>query len=308
MKALRQFLTTLGLAAFGFAVSTLVAAALDATATTWLNVREGPSTAYDIADTLYPDEQVTIEECEASGWCRISHSGPDGWVNADYLEPLTDPGGAPADPDCRFELTLGPGGPSLSIVCGSGGAPGGGGGGGGGGGSPPGPNRACFYDGANYTGAHFCRNVGFYMTLPPSANDKITSVELEGAAKVRLCENTNMGPYCRDITSSENQLGAYLNNKASSLRVYTGTLPPLKQACFFDGPAYTGDHFCMRAGTVNVLPGSANDKATSVAVFGGAKATLCVNTNLTGYCRTTDTNVPVLGPFMNNQASSVFVE
>jgi hypothetical protein len=291
-----------------FAVAGAGAAfAQDATASTWLNVRAGPSAAFAVQDTLYPGEPVSIEECEPGGWCRITHSGPDGWVNSSYLEPVTGSGGGPATPDCRFQLTLGPGGPTLSIVCDGGGSPGGGGGGGGG--APPATtDRACFFDGPNFTGDSFCRNVGIYPTLPAAANDRITSVQLEGNAKVRLCEDTNMGPYCRDLTTSENQLGAYLNNKVSSLRVYTGTLPAMKQACFFDGPAYTGEHFCMRPGTVNVFPPAANDKVTSVAVFAGAKATLCVNTNLGGYCRTMNTNVPVLGPLLNDKASSVFVE
>ncbi len=304
MKRITDFLAGVGIATLGLIGGTMAALALDATATTWLNVREGPGTSFGVADTLYPDETVTIEECEAGGWCRITHAGPDGWVNSSYLEPVPAPGSAPSEPNCRFELTLGPGGPSLSIVCDSGG-----GGGGGGGGLPPAAgDRACFYDGPNFTGDSFCRNVGIYLSLPAIANDRITSVELHGAAKVRLCENTNMGPYCRDVTSSEARLGAYLNNKVSSLRVYTGSLPAMKQACFFENAAYGGDHFCMRPGRINVLPPTANDSITSIAVFGGAQATLCVDTSLSGYCRTVATNVPVLGPFLNDKASSVFVE
>lgn len=305
MKPIRKSLTTLAAAVLGLLAVPLAALALDATATTWLNVRGGPGAANPVVDTLYPGESVSVEECEPGGWCRIGHSGPDGWVNSSYLEPVSG-GGAPA-PDCRFQLTLGSGGPTLSIVCDGGGVPGGGGGGGGG--LPPaGPDRVCFFDGPNHTGDSFCRDVGIYMSLPPLANDRITSVRLEGNAKVRLCENPNMGPFCRDVTTSETQLGPYLDNKVSSLRVYTGTLPVLKQACFFDLPGYAGDHHCMRPGRIDVLAPAANDRATSVALFGGARATLCVDTNLTGYCRTIDTNVPVLGAFLNDKASSVLVE
>ncbi|SMH37305.1 SH3 domain-containing protein [Maritimibacter sp. HL-12] len=303
MKPIRNILNTLAAAGLSLLAMTLSAAALDATATTWLNVRSGPGAENPVVDTLHPGEAVTVEECEPGGWCQIGHAGPDGWVNASYLEPVTD-GGAPT-PDCRFQLTLGPGGPTLSIVCDGGGAPGGGGGGG----LPPSdPDRACFFDGPNYTGDSICREVGLYPSLPPVANDRITSVRLEGNARVRLCENANMGPYCRDLTTSEAQLGPYLDNKVSSLRVYTGSLPALKQACFFDLPGYTGDHFCMRQGRIDVLPPAANDRATSVALFGGAQATLCVETNLGGYCRTMNSNVPVLGALLNNKASSVLVE
>lgn len=302
MKPIRKILATLAGAALGLIVAALPALAVDATATTWLNVRAGPGATNPVVDTLYPGEAVSVEECESNGWCRIDHSGPDGWVNASYLEPVTEGGGA-LEPDCRFQLTLGPGGPTFSIVC-----DGDGGGGGGGVLPPTGPDRACFFDGPNFTGDSFCRDVGIYLSLPPVANDRITSVRLEGNAKVRLCENANMGPFCRDVTSDESHLGQYLNNKVSSLRVYTGSLPALKQACFFDLPGYTGDYFCMRPGRIDVLPPAANDRATSVALFGGAQATLCVDTNLAGYCRTMNANVPVLGAFLNNKGSSVLVE
>ena len=54
-------------------------------ATASVNVRTGPGTQYRVVDTLYPGEQVNIETCRSNGWCRITHSGPDGWVSARYL-------------------------------------------------------------------------------------------------------------------------------------------------------------------------------------------------------------------------------
>lgn len=299
MKFITSMITAVLTAGLGLLASAVAALALDATSNTWLNVRSGPGTGYAVVDALYPGEQVTIVECNASSWCRIDHEGADGWVNSSYLSPVSGSGGGAPTPDCRFELTIGPGGPSLSIVCDGGGLPVPP--------TPPGPNQACFYDGPNFTGASFCRGVGTYATLPAWANDKITSVQLYGAARVRLCENTNMGPFCRDVTTSENALGVYLNNRVSSLRVYTGSLPPLKQACFFDGANYTGDHFCMRVGTVNILPPAANNRISSVMVFGGATARLCDNPNLVPFCRNITTNEPVLGIFLNNRASSARV-
>lgn len=54
-------------------------------ATASVNVRTGPGTQYRVVDTLYPGETVNIETCRSNGWCRIAHSGPDGWVSARYL-------------------------------------------------------------------------------------------------------------------------------------------------------------------------------------------------------------------------------
>ena len=76
-------LKTVGLtlmASLGF-----VAIAQGAEATASVNVRSGPSTSYRVVDTLYPGENVSISTCRSSGWCLITHSGPDGWVSARYL-------------------------------------------------------------------------------------------------------------------------------------------------------------------------------------------------------------------------------
>lgn len=54
-------------------------------ATASVNVRTGPGTQYRVVDTLYPGENVNIETCRSNGWCRITHTGPDGWVSARYL-------------------------------------------------------------------------------------------------------------------------------------------------------------------------------------------------------------------------------
>ena len=194
------------------------AAATEASATTALNVRSGPSTSFIVVDTLTPGEVVEVTECEPGGWCFIQHPGPDGWVSSNYL--TATPSAGSAGPDCSFRLTLGPDGPEFTLVCGDDPGP-----------SPgPGPvpaaTRACFYDLPNYNGQNFCRTVGLYNSLPPIANDRITSVRLFGGAKVRLCANVNLGGYCRQVNNNVPLLGALINNRTSSLRVFTGALPP----------------------------------------------------------------------------------
>ncbi|MEQ1768633.1 MAG: SH3 domain-containing protein [Devosia sp.] len=67
------------------------AQALDAEATTSVNVRSGPGTGYAVVDTLYAGESVDVEDCRSSGWCHVSHSGPDGWVSSHYLS-ISDDG------------------------------------------------------------------------------------------------------------------------------------------------------------------------------------------------------------------------
>ncbi len=280
--------------------SATIAAATDAMATTALNVRSGPSSAYGVVDVLTPGEVVDATNCQPNGWCHITHPGPDGWVSSSFL--TAAPGAGSPGPDCRFELSLGPGGPRFDIVCGDGPAPG----------PAPGPtpatNRACFFDGPNFTGQNFCRTVGLYSSLPPISNDRITSVQLHGSAKVRLCEHNNMGPFCRDVVTSVGQLGGFLNNKVSSLRVYTGGLAPKKQVCLFDGPNYTGQYLCYGVGT-RTLPASAFNKATSVRVMGGAMARLSKSpTYGIGGALPLSSNVATLPALWNNQTKSLRVQ
>lgn len=58
--------------------------AVDAVATSDVNVRSGPGASYQRLDTLFGGEAVNITECQG-GWCYVEHDGPDGWVSANYL-------------------------------------------------------------------------------------------------------------------------------------------------------------------------------------------------------------------------------
>ena len=300
MNVLRISATVLG-AVILFLVSSVSAFATDAKATAWVNVRSGPGSGYSVVDTMAPGEVGNMTECRSNGWCYIQRSGPDGWVSSSYL-PAAD---EPSDPNCRFQLVLGAGGPRFAIVCGDGGS----------GGSVvvpgPGPvpaaNRVCFFDGANYTGAQFCRPVGVYNSMPAGFNNKVSSVRLHGSAKVRICEFTGMRPFCRTMGSSDNQLGSMLNNRTSSFRVFTGTLPPLKQACMFDGPNYTGAHYCLGVGT-HTLPPAARNKATSISLIGGARIRISKNVTYgIGGANNITSNRPMLSPAWNNQTKSALV-
>jgi len=206
-------------------MSSLAASAVEATATVQLNVRTGPGTSFGVIDTLDPGELVNTTECQASGWCYIEQAGPNGWVSSNYLQAVPPP--APpgsGTPDCQLRLTLGGGGqPTLELICGpTPGTP-----------TPPPPppppppsgDEACFYRDANFQGPHFCYAPGELNSLNSTFNDRISSVRLNGNVNAKLCVNNNLGGYCATITSNAPVLGALINNRASSLRVYTPGTP-----------------------------------------------------------------------------------
>jgi hypothetical protein len=212
------------------------ALAVEAAAKSAVNVRTGPGKTFSVVDQLTAGEVVTIKECAPSNFCFIEHSGPDGWVSAGYLIPVeeeeddedaVEPGSGD-NPDCSFGFNVGPDGPSLAVNCGDGPVI-----------PPPGPGpgpspdpddepHACFYTGTNFDGEELCVGVGIRNSLNPTFNNKISSVELFGGAKARLCEDPNLTGYCRTVNADTAPLVPQINNKASSLTVYVGPdpLPP----------------------------------------------------------------------------------
>jgi len=199
------------LAIVSLLASVTLAFAAPAVATGAVNVRTGPGTSFSKVDTLFKGEHVEVTECK-SGWCHVEHSGPDGWVSGNYLAAAGSNGNGSNgsdDPDVNFSFGVGPDGPSFSISIGD---------------PPPAPPvaaRACFYNLFNYGGANFCANAGSSDNkLTGSWNDRISSVKVFGGATVTLCRNWYYGGYCRTFSSNENALGAFLNNKGSSFKVY----------------------------------------------------------------------------------------
>ncbi|WP_372838874.1 SH3 domain-containing protein [Phaeovulum sp.] len=201
--------------------SAVAAAAVEAVSTTWLNVRSGPGTGFAVLTTLAPDMVVEVTECQDNGWCYVEHIGPSGWVSSTYLAAPPAAGGG--NSDCRLNLSLTPSGPKLELLCGSGSVtlplpgatP-----------EPPAPpvgDQACFYLDINYGGQEFCYGVGTMNSLNATFNDRISSVRLMGVAKARLCDATNLGGPCFTIAADTPALAVAINDKASSLAVYTGT-------------------------------------------------------------------------------------
>lgn len=61
-------------------------AATDATATTDLNLRNGPSPSAEIIDVIPGEAMVSVDQCaDVSQWCRVSFDGKEGWAYGAYL-------------------------------------------------------------------------------------------------------------------------------------------------------------------------------------------------------------------------------
>jgi uncharacterized protein YraI len=197
--------------AAGLLLSGSAAIAVEAQAAGSANVRSGPGTSYDIVDTLASGEVVDVVECNGAGtWCRIEHSGPDGWVSRSLLEAAEDDDAG--SPEIEFGMTIPlPGGGSITF------------------GTPgyeppdptPGPKQVCVYDLPNYGGASVCVNAGMSDTaIAGFWNNRVTSLRVFGGAHIRLCQNNNYGGFCNVFSNDVPALGSGLNNKASSYQVW----------------------------------------------------------------------------------------
>lgn len=192
------------------------AAAMAAQSTVALHVRSGPSTGYGVVDTLYAGESVNVQECASNGWCRITHSGPDGWVSARYLTDTSsrnDRDERPSRPDRtpRPDINFSISGPGFGFSIGNGS------------GFDWRPrNRGgyvCFYEDFNFRGDRFCARPGQKDRRLGSFNDKISSIRVVGNAEVQVCEDYNYRGRCAVLDSSNRSLNGRNNDIISSYRV-----------------------------------------------------------------------------------------
>jgi hypothetical protein len=275
--------------------------ALEAAATTAVNVRSGPGSGYPVVDTLHAGEVVDVVECNASEtWCRIFHEGPDGWVSRTYLGAASGAGSVGSGIQFGVVIPL-PGGGSIMF-----GTPGyvpPGGGAGAGAGAGGGAARVCVYDLPNYGGAHVCVNAGMSAAEIPAAWDnRVSSLRVHGGASIRLCRHVNYGGTCNIFNADKSVLGSALNNHASSYDVMP---PEPDRVCVYDLAHYGGDSVCVGAGTsANNIGAAWNNKVTSLKIFGSAHIRLCQNPAFGGFCNEFTNNVPTLGGSLNNNASS----
>lgn len=175
------------LASMGVLVLASGALAAPATATTNVNVRTGPGTNFSILGALQRGQNVDAVECVDSGWCRVEHNGPTGWVSSRYLAaPNQGQTAAPAQSPAA---------------------------------QPASQNGACFYTEQDFGGREYCSSANTFNDLG-TFDDAIRSYKVFEGAHVNFCIDPNMGGPCYEGARSTPTLGGPLDRQASSLRVF----------------------------------------------------------------------------------------
>jgi len=87
--------TVLGASAVAFLAAGPALAAMEATATTDLNLRAGPGSNYQVQDVITGNDMVMVDGClEAANWCQVTYNDTTGWAYGDYLT-VSPEGGEP---------------------------------------------------------------------------------------------------------------------------------------------------------------------------------------------------------------------
>lgn len=208
-----RFPTVAALAAIAVLATSTAALAANAVVLQDSYVYKGRSISSAKVNFVEEDDEVTVTQCKGS-YCFLKIPGPDGWVKKNRLAPLDEEGEPVPGVPFSFGITIGPGGPSVSIGIGD--APG----------PSPGPSggpRACFYQYAGYGGGSFCVATGDSIGNLNSIgwNDAISSIRVYGGAGVQVCEHAGFGGACATWNSNKSDLGALSwNDIISSVDVF----------------------------------------------------------------------------------------
>ncbi|MCF4099036.1 SH3 domain-containing protein [Maritalea mediterranea] len=286
---LRQVLYTFAAAITGVTLMAGSAMAYSATSTTALNVRSGPSTDYRVVDTLYAGEEVNVERCSSSrNWCYITHTGPDGWVSARYLNRTgggnTGGNGNDYDGGTAVNYTARA---TVALNVRSG------------------PGTGYRVVDALYRGERVnverCSGSWCYITHDGP----------DGWVAARYLSRTSGGG---DTGGNQNEPGFSVEfGSDGEFSFSIGNRPEPEpdendQACFYRDFAYGGPSFCLEKGEgVSLLQGSWNDSISSIRVEGDVQVTACMHANFGGNCIVTDKNIRSLGANMNDEISSIQV-
>lgn len=96
--------------------------------------------------------------------------------------------------------------------------------------TPPSTNGATFYADINYGGKAVTLGVGNYVLSQLNAagipNDWMSSLKVPGGWTVEVYENDNFGGTKWTYTSDSSWVGDSVNDKMTSVKIYTGSQPP----------------------------------------------------------------------------------
>lgn len=181
------------LTAFCLLVLTAFGASAQSGSPAWalrpLILMEGPGKAYDVVGHIDAEARIYVDRCSRN-WCRVHRGRAAGWAS---LYAITF-GIGPHSPYAFPRLGYKWGGPGV----------------------------VCLYEGRNFTGASLCGRAGFRARdlLLLDADNRFSSVSIEGNVSVLLCRDRDFHNYCVRLNDSQARLPGSLDNGVSAMQVY----------------------------------------------------------------------------------------
>ncbi|WP_421792111.1 beta/gamma crystallin-related protein [Hyphobacterium sp.] len=160
-------------------------------------------------------------------------------------------------------------------------------------------NRALtFYSQPNFQGQSVTINTDVTNFQSIGFNDRALSVRVEGRGTWTVCQHSNFGGVCRQISTDIPHLNAIsLDGHISSARMEYGAGRPggtrpggrpgrgNRALTFYSQPNFQGQSVTIDTDVTNFQSIGFNDRALSVRVEGRGSWTICQDSNFRGVCR-----------------------
>ncbi|MCW5714825.1 MAG: SH3 domain-containing protein [Bauldia sp.] len=278
-------ITVLVVALFAMAVPSLAQTGL-ATATTAVNMRNGPGTSYAVITVVPRGGPVSVDNCLTSGWCAVVYGNRAGFISRNYLAfggatpPVQQPpvvtGSVQAQTTVQLNMRTGPG-TQYGVI------------------------RAVPAGGV----------VSLIQCTPGYSWCEGTYQGSRGWMSGQYLRSTNPQYATQPVTNVGAQLGLQLFNLIAGqlgLNVTINTPPRAPNAgevCLYTDPNFGGQAICARMGQSDAnLVAPFNDSISSIRFGSGAFVEICQNPGFTGVCRSYNSDIAQLPALMNDRTSS----
>ncbi len=185
-----------------------------------------------------------------------------------------------------------------------------------------GPNQVCFFEGADFQGLLECAVPGEAKDSLPDFDNLITSIEVKGEARVRICEHSGYDGWCEMIERDVKRIGDRWNNAVSSYQVVmdgmdgnegvgssVGTVDRQQagaggEVCFYEDPGFQGFRVCVAPGARADLSPELDDKISSIQMWGQVRVKVCKQSNESGACLVTSRSMYDMSGGFGDEISS----
>ncbi len=189
MKLLLASLSALAFLVLGTVAASAVQVGTPAWSIKPLVLMEGPGNEYDVVGEIDGEVRIYVDRCSKQ-WCRVHSGRSAGWTSLYHIA---------FGNQIRSPFVLGP------IPFKSGG-----------------PGLVCLYEGRHFSGPSICAKSGQRIRdlLLLRADNRYSSVTVEGDVSVMLCRDRDYHSYCVRLNDSQAALHGFLDNNVSSVWVY----------------------------------------------------------------------------------------